>query len=771
MPITPPLFHRTLAAFARLGLDIRPTAQRVRNAILRPVRADVAIRFDQAEKSQRKLEALLAAQAATLDRQAARQEAAAEGFAERDRVRAEQIASLNVALVEQRAAFERAAEMRAISFDRAIAEQASAFATTLSEQGASFVQALSEQAANSAQRATGFDRTLAEVQRLAGGERDELNRRCLLLEQLLTGTAASRPPGALAAVALLEHPGVSVILPTYNRAAFVAEAIASVQAQSFANWELIVVDDGSTDDTAAAVASFSADLRIRYLRQDRTGVAAARNCGLAETAAPIVAYLDSDNLWYPDFLSRAVDCLATEPGIDMIYGALVTEWHNLDTRCVLWSEYDRGKLLAGNFIDTNVLVHRRSLVTRYGGWDTTIDRLLDWDLVLRYTAEKPARALNVLAAYYRRCDEQRVTDIVFSGPSDVAIRNKWFPPPALTRPPRVLYAVWHYPQLSEAYVETELRCMQAWGVHVEIWRSSEGPSPYPTNVPIHGGTLTDAIAASRPDAIHVHWLSFGYTHRAELEASGLPVTFRLHGFDVTRDGLALLLGFDWVKAVYAFPNQIANTGLADVKLKAVPVAFDTGLFKPVVAKDRRLVVRMSAALASKDLELFFEAARLLPEYRFVLATVTCHMEQEYADYLKELHASTGSPVELRFDLPRDQVAELLGQAGIYLHTLHPPGHPLGTPVGQPISLAEAMATGCYCLVRDVPDLVELVGAAGATYSDVGQLVDRIRETASWDDAGWNAVQMQAVEIAYGQHADKVALRLLYEDWMAFQPKL
>lgn len=787
MPITPTRFHRTLAVFAKLGLDVRPIGQRFRNAILRPVRADVAAHFAQTEQAQSGFVELLAAQAALLEQQTVRQISAERALAAQaalleqqtarqisaERALAGQVASLGGALVEQRAAFERAAEVRATAFDQAMGEQAASFARahaeqakTSSDRAASLEQSLAEQAARSAERAASFDLILAEAKRLGATERDELHQRCLLLEQLLTGTRAARPPGALAAVARLPQPAVAVILPTYNRGAFIAEAIASVQAQSFQNWELVVVDDGSTDDTQAAVASFAIDPRIRYLWQDRAGVAVARNRGLAETLAPLVAYLDSDNLWYPDFLSRAVDCLATEPDVDLVYGALVTEWHHLDNSCILWSLFDREKLLASNFIDTNVLVHRRSLAIRLGGWDNTLDRLVDWDLVLRYTAEKPARALNVLAAYYRRCDDQRVTDRVLPGPSAVAIQGKWFPPRTTTRPPRVLYAVWHYPQLSEAYVETELRCMQAWGVHVELWRTAQGPSPYPTNVLIHDGTLTDAIAASRPDVVHVHWLSFGYTHRAELIASGLPVTFRLHGFDVTQEGLSLLLGFDWVKAVYAYPNQIANTGLADAKLKSVPVAFDTGLFRPRRDKDRRLVVRTSAALASKDLELFFEAAKLLPEYRFVLAAVTCHLEQEYADHLKALHETCGSPVELRFDLPREEAAELVAQAGIYLHTLHPPGHPWGTPVGQPISIAEAMATGCYCLVRDVPDLAAMVGKAGATYSDIEQLVGRIRETEAWDDARWNDVQWHAAEIAYGRHADVMGLRPLYKDWLA-----
>ena len=238
-----------------------------------------------------------------------------------------------------------------------------------------------------------------------------LSERNLVLEKLLTMSAAARPPGASAAAAALGAPAVSVILPTYNRARFVGEAIESVLAQSFSAWELVVVDDGSTDDTREVVARYLSDLRIRYVRQDQSGSSAARNRGLDETSAPLAAYLDSDNLWYPDFLSCAVDVLATRPDVNMLYGALVTELHRLDGTHVLWRPFDRAALVVANFIDTNVIVHRRALLAKYGNWDLRLSRVNDWDLALRFTAEEPAFPLPVLAAFYRSCDGIRVTAI------------------------------------------------------------------------------------------------------------------------------------------------------------------------------------------------------------------------------------------------------------------------------------------------------------------------------------------------------------------------
>ena len=263
------------------------------------------------------------------------------------------------------------------------------------------VDALRQQNDSLHAEVSGLHARSAEV----GALRDQI----FTLERLVTGTRAARPPGATSAVAALDNPAVSIIIPTFNRPGFLGEAVTSVQRQSFENWELAIVGDGSSEETAAAVAPFLDDPRIRFIWQERAGSASARNRGISETHAPLIAYLDDDNLWYPDFLARAVDCMGTRPDVDVLYGALVTYAHGLDRGCILWRQFDRETLLAGNFIDTSVIVHRRTLVERYGAWDPSVNRLCDWDLMLRHTAERPAHALDVLAANYRICDGQRTS--------------------------------------------------------------------------------------------------------------------------------------------------------------------------------------------------------------------------------------------------------------------------------------------------------------------------------------------------------------------------
>ena len=116
---------------------------------------------------------------------------------------------------------------------------------------------------------------------------------------------------------------VSVILPTFEQAAFIGRAFDSLFAQRFTQWEAIVVDDGSQDGSAEAIAPWLADGRVRSLRFARNhGLGRALNAGLDAAHAPLVAYLPSDDVWYEDHLARLVACLDAEPGAVLAYSGL-----------------------------------------------------------------------------------------------------------------------------------------------------------------------------------------------------------------------------------------------------------------------------------------------------------------------------------------------------------------------------------------------------------------------------------------------------------------
>ncbi|HET9658552.1 MAG TPA: glycosyltransferase family 2 protein, partial [Kineosporiaceae bacterium] len=200
-----------------------------------------------------------------------------------------------------------------------------------------------------------------------------------------------------------DGPLVSVITPVRNRATQVLTAIASVQAQTLTDWELLVVDDGSTDRTAQAVELVAAaDRRIRLLRRPHGGVSAARNAGIAAARGRYIAFLDSDNQWTPHFLqlmTAAMDGTGTGAG----YGAL--EIHDGLRVGYLAFEGDLADLEHGNHVDLNVLVVRRDLLLLAGGFDPALRRMVDYDLVVRLARLEPLRLFPFIGTIYDSREE------------------------------------------------------------------------------------------------------------------------------------------------------------------------------------------------------------------------------------------------------------------------------------------------------------------------------------------------------------------------------
>ncbi|WP_137176322.1 glycosyltransferase [Roseomonas sp. AR75] len=331
--------------------------------------------------------------------------------------------------------------------------------------------------------------------------------------------------------------------------------------------------------------------------------------------------------------------------------------------------------------------------------------------------------------------------------------------------PRVLYALWHYPQITEQYIETEIRAMQRRGAQVEVWSECDVASAYPPAARFHRGSLEDAIAAFRPDLVHVHWLAHAAPYAPAVAAAGLPLTVRAHGFETTQETIAATLRIPNLARIYLFPGMDAGAATGDPLLMVVPAAFESPLFVPsVAAKDRRLVVRTAAALASKELDLFLDLAQRLPHFRFVLVIGTCLLREGVPAEILAMNEARGRPAEIHVDLPREEVAKLMRQAAIYLHTALPPGQADATPIGAPISIAEAMATGALVLVRDLPALRDYVGEAGRCYRDREKAAALIAGTAAWSEAEWRRAGHVAVAHAWSRHADDVALAPIHADW-------
>ncbi|RPJ61832.1 MAG: glycosyltransferase [Acidobacteria bacterium] len=185
----------------------------------------------------------------------------------------------------------------------------------------------------------------------------------------------------------IDSPSISVVIPACNQAGYLPKCIDSVLAQTYGDYEVIVIDDGSTDDTPAVARGFGD--RIRYIRQENQGLAGARNTGLGCARAPFVALLDSDDIWLPSFLSSMMGLVRKRPDAAVFYCGVVyvdQQGANLPQSGrmrILPPQEFYETLLRFNFLIPSTIVMNRQNVMSAGSFDVAFRRLQDWELWIR----------------------------------------------------------------------------------------------------------------------------------------------------------------------------------------------------------------------------------------------------------------------------------------------------------------------------------------------------------------------------------------------------
>jgi len=236
-------------------------------------------------------------------------------------------------------------------------------------------------------------------------------------------------------------PAVSVIIPTRNRAAFLEAAVASVRQQTFRDWELIVVDDGSRDGTGEVVRRLS-DRRVRALRFEASrGAAAARNAGLSRATGAFVAFLDDDDEWLPSKLERQIGLfLRSSPEVGLVYGSYPVVDRKSGQQLRRKVAEERGDLSRGllrrNFVGgmSSVVVRREGL-DRVGGFDETLATFEDYDLFIRLSRHYlfDFIAEDVLKYYVHSSDNQLSRNPETFGLGLAAMARKYSDSPTLRR--------------------------------------------------------------------------------------------------------------------------------------------------------------------------------------------------------------------------------------------------------------------------------------------------------------------------------------------------
>ncbi len=229
-------------------------------------------------------------------------------------------------------------------------------------------------------------------------------------------------------------PEVSVIIPTYNAAAYLPDALQSALAQTVLDLEVLVVDDGSTDETATLMRTYGPP--VRYLPQPNGGVAAARNRGIAESRGRYVAFLDADDVWLPHKLERQLAALAGRQGFRACctaYRVVAADLAPLRMQHSLRSNPTLEHLLTiGNVIGTpSTVLAERALFLEQGGFDPALSQCADWEMWLRLAAVTSFLYLDEPLIQYRQHGANMSRQVPLLEKDSLRVLEKGFAMPAL----------------------------------------------------------------------------------------------------------------------------------------------------------------------------------------------------------------------------------------------------------------------------------------------------------------------------------------------------
>src|SRR4030066_1147661 len=201
-------------------------------------------------------------------------------------------------------------------------------------------------------------------------------------------------------------PLVSIILPTYNCASFLPHSIGTILSQTYNSYEIIVIDDGSTDNTKEVLYPFIQ--RIKYIRLEQNkGLPTARNIGILSAQGKYIAFIDADDLWLPEKLQTDIEYFETHPEVSMVYSKHI----NIDEKGCVVNGSVKKQLPSGNifiqlfseqnFIITSSVVVRKEIFETTGLFDEQLFNCQDWDMWLRIAFHFKVAGINKPLVKYR----------------------------------------------------------------------------------------------------------------------------------------------------------------------------------------------------------------------------------------------------------------------------------------------------------------------------------------------------------------------------------
>jgi hypothetical protein len=516
---------------------------------------------------------------------------------------------------------------------------------------------------------------------------------------------------------------ITVVMPTRNRAPMLREAIASVLAQRHNSFELVVIDDGSTDETPEVLAAID-DPRVRVVRTEGLGESFARNLGLDAATGDILTFLDDDNLMDPGWLHAVAWAFDRWPETNVLYGARIIEdapamkstpsgaLPNLD-----WEVYDRRRLEQGNYIDMNTIAVRPGL--EGCRFDTSLHSSIDWQLMLTLTADHPPFELPAIACVYRTYAPNRICDVPERLEHNRRVRARVH----TTRPMRVLSHNAMFPLVSETYIHEEMSALEANGAVIAYNSSQEPVSRLDVTQPVWCD-LYEAVQTFDPDVLFVYWATHAYGELQNLERIGRPFGLRVHSFDFDPDVVAAVQAHPLCVGVWAYPH---HTDEIEGAHAMVPL-FHSHESMPAPAPTRDLVLSVSAGLPKKNWPLLFDAFERiggdadLADLRGGVVLARSNGFEHVPDEVIARADKLDPAPFVEVNLPRAEVFDLLAHTSVLLYTLDE-----GEGIGMPMSLIEAMRAGACVVHPDREELRGVVGPGFRGYRSVEDIVAHVRE--------------------------------------------
>lgn len=226
------------------------------------------------------------------------------------------------------------------------------------------------------------------------------------------------------------QPRVSVVIPTYNRSDFLCEAVDSVLAQTFRDFEILIVDDGSTDGTRGVVdEKYGKDSRVHYIyRENSGGPAAPRNTGIAKARGDFIALLDHDDLWLPKKLDFQIQALDEHPEASLCFSDALVRGKDSETSYFKMMKFEGPptlkRMLESDYIPSASAVVKKTCFERLGGFDETIKAADDWDMWIRVLAQYEAVFVDKPLYVHRLHEDQMSHNKVLTRRSALQVYQK-----------------------------------------------------------------------------------------------------------------------------------------------------------------------------------------------------------------------------------------------------------------------------------------------------------------------------------------------------------